>query len=153
MVHTLLSWRSTPGHGLAMQPQFHCLFPTGQGLQTCHFLVAMRVQAPTMWSQEPTARISRMDTPRPRHPLGIHRVPGTVSLLGVEHPTRQTESCLPGVLGPKGKMDNQTNNGHTVWGDGSGEEEVCLSTQESITHSILQAQGKFLRGSRRLAGV
>lgn len=36
------------GHGLAKHPQFHPLFPTAQGLQTCHCPVAKGVQDPTV---------------------------------------------------------------------------------------------------------
>lgn len=44
MVYTLLPWWSTPGHGLVKHLQFHALFPTAQGLQTCHWQVGYKIQ-------------------------------------------------------------------------------------------------------------
>ena len=69
MVHTLLSWRLTPGHGLAEHPQFYRLFVMGKILQTSHYLV-----------QDPT-QILRMDIPPTRASTGLCCVPIAVLLL------------------------------------------------------------------------
>ena len=69
MVHTLLSRRLTPGHGLAEHLQFYRLFLRGQSLQTSHYLV-----------QDPT-HILRMDIPPTRASTGLCCAPITVLLL------------------------------------------------------------------------
>ena len=70
------------------------------------------------------------------------------ALLRMGHPGTRYSSCLPGALGPKRKMDRQTDS--LVWGDCSGKQGCCLSTQWSISHSILLAQGRFLREGDQL---
>ena len=70
------------------------------------------------------------------------------ALLRMGHPGSRYSPCLPGALGPKRKMDSQTDS--LVWGDCSGNQGCCLSTQGSISHSILLAQGRFLREGAQL---